>query len=150
MQVETLEEADQKIDAMAAEGKLDPAFLLTMAKAYSGVKETDLVQEEARPHRTRPRTADLLVYVWWPRGAPAMLSCASKAQHAVGPLHARASVRWPVVTVDKRIQRQCRVVLNSGFVLLSLANPGCQYRALHALRHGRFELRVLVCTHSYE
>lgn len=50
VQVESLEEADQKIDQMAAEGQIDPAFLLTMAKAYSGVKETDMVQEEVRSH----------------------------------------------------------------------------------------------------
>ena len=80
--METLEEADQKIDAMAAEGKLDPAFLLTMAKAYSGVKETDLVQEEARPHRTRPCTAGLPVYMWWPRGPPVLhRACPSSVKH---------------------------------------------------------------------
>lgn len=55
VQVDTLEEADQKIDKMAAEGQIDPAFLLTMAKAYSGVKETDLAQEEVRPVTTTPR-----------------------------------------------------------------------------------------------
>lgn len=48
VQVETLDEADQKIDKMAAEGQIDPAFLLTMAKAYSGVKESDMAQEEVR------------------------------------------------------------------------------------------------------
>eukprot|EP00892_Ulva_mutabilis_P005879 jgi/Ulvmu1/3663/UM017_0077.1 len=48
LQVETLDEADQKIDKMAAEGQIDPAFLLTMAKAYSGVKESDMAQEEVK------------------------------------------------------------------------------------------------------
>ena len=43
-----MEEAERKIDEMAASGTLDPAFLLTMAKAYSGVKETDYTREEVK------------------------------------------------------------------------------------------------------
>lgn len=45
-QVDSLEEADKKIDELAATGKLDPALLLMMAKAYAGSKETDITQEE--------------------------------------------------------------------------------------------------------
>lgn len=48
LQVESMEEAERKIDAMAASGELDPALLLTMAKAYSGVKETDYTKEEVK------------------------------------------------------------------------------------------------------
>lgn len=45
-QVDSLEAADQKIDELAASGKLDPALLLMMAKAYAGAKETNITQEE--------------------------------------------------------------------------------------------------------
>ncbi len=48
LQVGSLEEADAKIDALAASGQLDPALLLTMAKAYSGVKDTDVTREEVK------------------------------------------------------------------------------------------------------
>lgn len=44
----SLEEADGKIDELAAAGKLDPALLLTMAKAYAAAKETDKTQEEVK------------------------------------------------------------------------------------------------------
>ena len=42
----SLEAADRKIDELAAAGKLDPALLLMMAKAYAGAKETDYTREE--------------------------------------------------------------------------------------------------------
>jgi len=45
---ETMESAEAKLDELAASGKLDPALLLTMAKAYAGVKETDITQEEVK------------------------------------------------------------------------------------------------------
>ncbi|CAL8466136.1 g5672 [Coccomyxa elongata] len=48
LQVGSLEEADGKIDELAAAGKLDPALLLTMAKAYAAAKETDKTQEEVK------------------------------------------------------------------------------------------------------
>ncbi|KAI7846439.1 hypothetical protein COHA_000050 [Chlorella ohadii] len=48
LQVDSLEEADKKIDELAATGKLDPALLLMMAKAYAGSKETDITQEEVK------------------------------------------------------------------------------------------------------
>lgn len=48
-QVESLEAAKRKIDEMAAQGKLDPALLLTMAKAYAGAKGTAITKEEVRP-----------------------------------------------------------------------------------------------------
>ncbi|MGA1444066.1 MAG: hypothetical protein ACO34H_00710, partial [Candidatus Puniceispirillaceae bacterium] len=37
LQSESMERAEAKLDELAATGKLDPALLLTMAKAYSGV-----------------------------------------------------------------------------------------------------------------
>lgn len=48
LQVNSIEEADRKIDELAAGGMLSPALLLTMAKAYAGVKETDLTKEEVK------------------------------------------------------------------------------------------------------
>ncbi|KAI3427115.1 hypothetical protein D9Q98_007052 [Chlorella vulgaris] len=48
LQVDSLEQADQKIDELAASGRLDPALLLMMAKAYAGSKETDATQEDVK------------------------------------------------------------------------------------------------------
>ena len=48
LQSETMVAAEAKLDELAASGKLDPALLLTMAKAYAGVKETDVTQEEVK------------------------------------------------------------------------------------------------------
>ena len=48
LQSESMEKAEAKLDELAATGKLDPALLLTMAKAYSGVKETDITKEEVK------------------------------------------------------------------------------------------------------
>lgn len=48
LEVESLEQADRKIDEMAASGRLDPALLLMMAKAYAGSKETDITREEVK------------------------------------------------------------------------------------------------------
>lgn len=48
LQSDSMETAEAKLDSLAASGKLDPALLLTMAKAYSGVKETDITKEEVK------------------------------------------------------------------------------------------------------
>ena len=48
MQVSSLEEADRKIDGLADSGQLNPALLLTMAKAYSAAKDTDMPKEEVK------------------------------------------------------------------------------------------------------
>jgi hypothetical protein len=48
VQADSIEAAEKKIDEMASAGKLDPAFLLTMARAYSGVKETDYTRDEVK------------------------------------------------------------------------------------------------------
>jgi hypothetical protein len=44
----SLEAAEATLDEYAASGRLDPALLLTMAKAYAGVKETDVTREEVK------------------------------------------------------------------------------------------------------
>ena len=48
LQAESMDAAETKLDELAASGKLDPALLLTMAKAYAGVKETDITKEEVK------------------------------------------------------------------------------------------------------
>jgi hypothetical protein len=48
LRVETLEEMNQKIEQMSVEGKLDPALVLTAAKAYMSVKESPMVEEEVK------------------------------------------------------------------------------------------------------
>lgn len=44
----SLEEADKKIDNLANSGQLNPALLLTMAKAYSAAKDTNITKEEVK------------------------------------------------------------------------------------------------------
>ena len=46
LSMQTLEEADAAIDALAANDELDPATVMTFAKAYAGAKETDMTSEE--------------------------------------------------------------------------------------------------------
>ena len=55
--MDSLEQAERKIDELASSGKLDPALLLTMAKAYAGAKETDITREEVRPGLVRSACA---------------------------------------------------------------------------------------------
>lgn len=43
-----MEDADRRIDRLAATGKLDPALMLTLAKAYAKAKETDVTKEEVK------------------------------------------------------------------------------------------------------
>ncbi len=43
-----MEAADATIDKLATEGRLNPALLLTMAKAYSAAKETDKTKDEVK------------------------------------------------------------------------------------------------------
>jgi len=43
-----MEDADRRIDDLAKSGKLDPALMLTMAKAYSSAKDTDYTKEQVR------------------------------------------------------------------------------------------------------
>ena len=44
----SIDAADKILDEMAASGSIDPALLLTMAKAYNGVKESQYTQEEVK------------------------------------------------------------------------------------------------------
>ena len=44
----SIEEADAKIDAMAAEGRLSPATVLALARAYNGVNESAYTKEEVK------------------------------------------------------------------------------------------------------
>ena len=48
VQVDSLQEMDAKIDDMARSGALDPALLLTLAKAHTSVKDTDYTREEVK------------------------------------------------------------------------------------------------------
>ena len=47
-QADSLEDADRRIDNLAATGRLDPALMLTLAKAYATAKETDVTREEVK------------------------------------------------------------------------------------------------------
>lgn len=48
MQVGSLQEMDAKLDQLSASGGLDPALLLTLAKAHTSVKDTDYTKEEVK------------------------------------------------------------------------------------------------------
>lgn len=41
-------DADAKIDQLAKNGKLDPALMLTMTKAYAAAKDTDYTKEQVK------------------------------------------------------------------------------------------------------
>jgi hypothetical protein len=48
LKVETVQDMDARIDELAQQGKLDPALMLTAAKAYMSVKESPFVEEEVK------------------------------------------------------------------------------------------------------
>jgi len=48
LKVDTIQDMDAKIDELASTGKLDPALMLTAAKAYMSVKESPYVEEEVK------------------------------------------------------------------------------------------------------
>lgn len=48
IQVSSVEEADARIDQLAKTGKLDPAMMLTMTKAYAAAKDTDYTKEQVK------------------------------------------------------------------------------------------------------
>ena len=48
MQAKSIEDAELRIDELARSGKLDPALMLTMAKAYASAKDTDYTKEEVK------------------------------------------------------------------------------------------------------
>lgn len=47
-QVKSVEDANVKIDQLAKNGKLDPALMLTMTKAYAAAKDTDYTKEQVK------------------------------------------------------------------------------------------------------
>ena len=47
-QVNSIDEADRRIDDLAASGQLSPALLLTMAKAYAGARDSSMTREEVK------------------------------------------------------------------------------------------------------
>ncbi|KAK9840732.1 hypothetical protein WJX81_001023 [Elliptochloris bilobata] len=48
LEVESMEEADKRLDDLAAQGRLNPALLLMMAKAHAAAKESSYTKEEAK------------------------------------------------------------------------------------------------------
>lgn len=44
----SLEEAEKKIDLLLADGAMDPAMMMVMAKAWAGAKESTMMKEEAK------------------------------------------------------------------------------------------------------
>ena len=44
----SMEEAGEKIDGLADSGRLKPELLITMAKAYSAAKDTNMTKEEVK------------------------------------------------------------------------------------------------------
>ena len=66
-----MEEADAKIEQLSKDGKLDPAMMLTMTKAYAAAKDTDYTKEQVKDvmahlyHKVRsPRASALLSTNW--------------------------------------------------------------------------------------
>ncbi len=54
--VGSLEDIDARVDALAAQGKLDPALLLTASKMYMSVKESPYTGEEVK---------DVMAHLYW-------------------------------------------------------------------------------------
>ena len=48
LQVNSIEDADRRIDDLASSGQLSPALLLTMAKAYAGARDSSMTREEVK------------------------------------------------------------------------------------------------------
>ena len=71
VQVDSLQEMDAKIDKMAQSGALDPALLVTLAKAHTSVKDTDYTREEVK---------DVMAHLYFkvsPAQQPIQLICLS-------------------------------------------------------------------------
>ena len=82
VQVDSLQEMDAKIDTMARSGALDPALLLTLAKAHTSVKDTDYTREEVK---------DVMAHLYFkvsPAQQPTQLIC------PVGGSHLSAIRQW--------------------------------------------------------
>jgi hypothetical protein len=48
LQINSIEEADKKMEELAKAGKIDPAFLQISAKAYGAARDTNMTLEEAK------------------------------------------------------------------------------------------------------
>jgi hypothetical protein len=48
VQISSIEEADAKMAALAASGRIDPAFLQISAKAYGAARDTNMTLDEAK------------------------------------------------------------------------------------------------------
>lgn len=70
-QVESIEDADKRLDELAAQGRLNPALLLMMAKAHAAAKESSYTKEE---------TKDVMAHLYF-KARP--LSCLTLAWAAV-------------------------------------------------------------------
>ena len=68
VQVNSLEEADRKIDGLAESRQLNPALLLTMAKAYSAAKDTNMTKEEVK---------EIMGHLYFKASPSAMWRCGS-------------------------------------------------------------------------
>ena len=68
-QVESIEEADKRLDDLAAQGRLDPALLLMMAKAHAAAKESSYTKEE---------TKDVMAHLYFKARTPMALCCCAR------------------------------------------------------------------------
>jgi hypothetical protein len=87
---------DAKLDSMAQSGALDPALLLTIAKAHSSVKDTDYTREEVK---------DVMAHLYFK---------VSTAQHSALYRHA---------TVAANAEVHCKV---DSIITVAAASPSCQ------------------------
>ena len=123
----SIEEADRKIDGLAAEGRVTPALLLTMAKAYSSVKETDMTKEEVK---------DIMAHLYFkvkaafPLQHPLLLTC-RQALSARGSNFFRGHSHPSIATHNPSLSLQCLF----GPTKACQKSPGC-CTALEHLMHS--------------
>lgn len=78
-----MEEADKRIDELSSSGRLDPALMLTMAKAYSAAKDTDYTREEVK---------DVMAHLYFKVAAKPFID---------GSMHVQL-VRWTLASFQQR------------------------------------------------
>lgn len=94
------EDIDAKVDALAAEGKLDPALLLTTSKMYMSVKESPYTSEEVK---------DIMAHLYWRvRACRKRVRCAAlgAGHDCQPPIQMRASMaelQPPTVRIMKHV-----------------------------------------------
>ncbi|KAL6781134.1 CGL143 [Auxenochlorella protothecoides x Auxenochlorella symbiontica] len=118
LSVGSMEEADAKIDSLAASGRLDPALLLTLGRAYNGVKESEYTREEVK---------DVMAHLYF----KAKESFAAQAPVEVRILKHLLSVDSPsdrAVLLDQAFQPGATLV-QSGVDMLS-TTPGALLNAI--------------------